>query len=48
MKTNFRELDKLCKDMLSQRDDMSMDVYPHGSRELVADHLAANNLVRRD
>jgi len=40
--------DKLCKDMLSQRDDMSMDVYPHGSRELVADHLAANNLVRRD
>jgi len=36
--------DKMCADMLSQRDDMSTDVYPHGSRELVADHLAANNL----
>merc|ERR1719163_409137 len=40
--------DKMCANMKAQTDDMSMDVYPHGSRELVADHLAANNLVRRD
>merc|ERR1719487_2629296 len=33
--------DKMCKDMLSQRDDMSMDIHPHGSRELVAQHLSA-------
>ena len=35
--------DKLCLDMLMQRDDMSGDLYPHGSRELVHDDLAANN-----
>ena len=35
--------DKMCADMKSQRDDMSEDLYAHGSRELVADHLAANN-----
>lgn len=35
--------DRLCYDMLSQRDDMSGDVYPHGSRMLVDDDLAANN-----
>lgn len=35
--------DKMCADMKAQRDDMSEDLYPHGSRELVADHLAANN-----
>jgi len=38
--------DKMCKDMGNQRDDMSSDFYPHGSREVVADHLAANNQVR--
>jgi hypothetical protein len=38
--------DKMCADMLSQRDDMYDDVHPHGSRELVSDHLAANNLQR--
>jgi hypothetical protein len=38
--------DKMCADMLSQRDDMSGDVHPHGSRELVADSHAANNLQR--
>jgi hypothetical protein len=38
--------DKLCYDMLQQRDDMSGDVEPHGSRETVADDLAANNQVR--
>jgi len=39
--------DKMCADMKSQRDDMSSDFYPHGSRELVADHLAANNQQRK-
>jgi len=38
--------DKLCADMLTQRDDMSGDLYAHGSRELVADHLAADNHQR--
>jgi len=35
--------DKMCADMKAQRDDMSDDLHAHGSRELVADHLAANN-----
>jgi hypothetical protein len=35
--------DKMCADMMEQRDDMSDDLYAHGSRELVADHLVANN-----
>ena len=35
--------DKMCADMKAQRDDMSDDLYPHGSRELVDDALAANN-----
>jgi len=35
--------DKMCADMMEQRDDMSGDLYAHGSRELVADHLTANN-----
>ena len=39
--------DKMCYDMLNQRDDMSDDVHPHGSRELVADDLAANNHQRK-
>jgi len=38
--------DKLCKDMKLQHDDMSGDLYAHGSRPLVADHLAADNMVR--
>ena len=38
--------DKMCADMLSQRDDMSTDVYPHGSRELVNDTYAADNHQR--
>ena len=36
--------DKMCADMKAQRDDMADDLYPHGSRELVADHLTHNNL----
>jgi hypothetical protein len=39
--------DKLCYDMMQQRDDMSGDLYPHGSRETVADELAANNYHNR-
>lgn len=38
--------DKMCADMKSQRDDMSDDLHPHGSRELVKDELAANNQHR--
>ena len=38
--------DRLCYDMLQQRDDMSGDVHPHGSRETVADEWAANNFNR--
>jgi len=33
----------MCADMKAQRDDMSEDLYPHGSRPLVADEYAANN-----
>merc|ERR1712014_319613 len=35
--------DKACADMLQMRDDMSMDVEPHGARELVLSSLAADN-----
>jgi hypothetical protein len=35
--------DKMCADMKNQRDDMSMDLYPHGARELVSDEFSANN-----
>jgi hypothetical protein len=40
--------DKLCYDMLLQRDSMADDVYPHGSRELVMDSLVANNAWDKD
>jgi len=36
--------DKMCADMKQQTDDMSGDLHPHGSRELVAKKLTANNL----
>jgi hypothetical protein len=39
--------DKMCADMSAQRDDMSDDLHAHGSRELVADFIAANNHQRR-
>jgi len=39
--------DKMCQDMLSQRDDMSGDIYPHGARTLVSDELAASNQANR-
>jgi len=39
--------DKMCMDMLAQADDMTLDVEPHGSRELVIDELTANNQVNR-
>jgi len=35
--------DKMCADMKAQRDDMSDDLYAHGSRPLVADEHTANN-----
>ncbi|KAL7448940.1 hypothetical protein ACHAWC_001053 [Mediolabrus comicus] len=42
-KISASSFDKLCFDMLQQRDNMKDDVYPHGSRELVKDSLVANN-----
>jgi len=39
--------DKMCADMKAQRDDMSDDLHAHGSRELVADQFAANNLQKK-
>ena len=39
--------DKMCADMKAQRDDMSDDLYAHGSRELVDDELAADNQANR-
>jgi len=38
--------DKMCADMMAQRDDMTDDLYAHGARELVADFLSSNNQVR--
>jgi hypothetical protein len=35
--------DKMCADMKAQRDDMSDDLYAHGSRELVDSAYVANN-----
>ena len=37
----------MCADMMSQRDDMTDDLYAHGSRELVADFIAANNQQKK-
>eukprot|EP00957_Ditylum_brightwellii_P078926 6000991-Ditylum_brightwellii.AAC.1 len=42
-KISASSFDQLCADMKSQRDDMSDDLYAHGSRELVADEWAADN-----
>jgi len=39
--------DKLCYDMKQKADDMSGDLYPHGARELVANHLVADNQQSR-
>ena len=39
--------DKMCQDMMTQRDDMSGDLHPHGARELVEDRYAANNHQRQ-
>jgi len=36
--------DKMCKDMKAQADDMTDDLHPHGSRELVDFAFAADNL----
>jgi len=42
-----KSFDKLCADMLKNPDDMSSDVYAHGSRETVAAHVTANNQQTR-
>jgi len=42
-----RSFDILCRDMLDKKDDMSGDVHPHGAREVVLDHLVANNQQTR-
>jgi len=43
-----KSFDKLCKDMLAVRDDMSGDVHPHGARMLVNDsRLVADNQINR-
>jgi len=39
--------DKLCADMMSMSDDMSSDLYPHGSRTVTAHHITANNQQSR-
>ena len=39
--------DKMCADMKAQRDDMTDDLYAHGSRTLVSDELTANNQANR-
>merc|ERR1712099_199293 len=36
--------DKMCADMKQQRDDMSNDRHPHGSRVLVSRNMSADNL----
>jgi len=40
--------DKMCADMKQMRDDMSMDLHPHGARELVLQELSANNQADLD
>jgi len=37
--------DKMCFDMLNQADDMSMDIYPHGAREVVDNELTSDNMI---
>lgn len=37
--------DKMCADMLMQRDDMSDDLYPHGAREVVVSEYVHNGHV---
>jgi len=46
-KISASSFDKLCYDMKMQRDDMSDDLYAHGSRELVTPDYVANNQQTR-
>ena len=39
--------DKMCADMRANRDDMTLDLFPHGAREHVNATLAANNHMNR-
>jgi len=47
-KISASSFDKMCYDMKMQRDDMSGDLYAHGSRELVNHDYSANNHVYGD
>lgn len=40
--------DKMCADMVTQRNDMSSDLYAHGARETVESFMAADNHQNRD
>jgi hypothetical protein len=40
--------DKMCKDMMAKRDDMSYDLHAHGAREVVLDQYAADNHATMD
>ena len=42
-KISASSFDKMCYDMMMQRDDMSGDLHAHGARELVRDEYIANN-----
>ena len=46
-KISASSFDKMCKDMLAQKDDMHSDVHPHGARALSAHTLVANNQQSR-
>ena len=39
--------DKMCADMMAQRDDMTDDLYAHGAREVTADIITADNQQTR-
>jgi len=43
-----QSFDMMCKKMKDQKDDMSDDLYAHGSRETVSQTLTANNMQNAD
>jgi hypothetical protein len=46
-KVSAKAFDNLCKQMLEIADDMSADVEPHGSRELVDPKYASHEIMSR-
>ena len=46
-KVSAWSFDQMCKAMKNNADDMSADLHPHGARELVAGHLASDELFRK-